>query len=353
MRILHYVDENNLAWVEPWIQLLKELSKLGVENHVLCRDGGSLTERLKENSIPFFHSTPYFQWAPWLARDVGRVIDAVKPDIIHTRLSSAARLGGYWGNKKRIPVVSTVDKYPKAKYYRNAGLIIGCSSAVTSHMRSLGFHEGLLRTVLNPVLMDRYVRQAAVRESHRASLGVSADEFVIIGMGRLVDWKAWDDYLRAIALVPAALKCRFWLVGSGDEERKLVKLASDLDISDRVTFFPFMKDVRPWLWASDLFIQTSKKPEGFSLMLIEAMASGVVPIATNIGGTLDIIEDGVNGFMFSPRDYAGLARIMENVLDRNLIAAAAPKAVASASKVSISNIAQDTLSIYREVLHEN
>ena len=134
-------------------------------------------------------------------------------------------------------------------------------------------------------------------------------------MGRFVAWKAWDDYLRAVALLSTDVKARFWLVGSGPEEARLKKLARLLKLEERVQFFPFAADVRPWLWASDLFVQTSKEPEGFSLMLIEAMAAGAVPLATNIGGTLDIVKDGENGLLFRPSDVKSLSALMMRAMN--------------------------------------
>ena len=97
MKVLHYVDENNLAWGETWVQLLTELSKHGVENFVACRDYGTLTERLEKNGIRFGLCRPVSQMLPFTNTKLGGFIDEFKPDLIHTRLSSAAKIGGWWG----------------------------------------------------------------------------------------------------------------------------------------------------------------------------------------------------------------------------------------------------------------
>ena len=351
MRVLHYVDENRLAWMVPWIQLLKELEKHGVENHVICRSGGTLSAGLARENIAHSTYVPVAQWLPVIAYGMERLIDRVKPALIHTRLSAAAAIGGYWGRKKNVPVVSTFDKYPKAKYYRHSDVVIGCSSAVTAHIRSLKLNRAFLtETILNPVLSENYVRNAETRRQFRRQLSVHGDETVILGMGRLVGWKAWDDYLRAVALLPKKLKAHFWLVGSGDEEKKLRDLAAKLDIQNRVRFFPFAADVRPWLWAADLFVQSSKEPEGFSLMLIEAMAAGVVPIATNIGGTLDIVKDGENGLLFRPSDVKFLSGLMMRGMDAALRQKLSENASKSAAEVSVSRIAVQTVALYKRTL---
>ena len=96
------------------------------------------------------------------------------------------------------------------------------------------------------------------------------------------------------------------------------------------------------------FVQPSREPEGFSLMLIEAMASGTIPVATNIGGTLDIVQDGENGFLFAPRDVPRLAELLQTAglcANRNKLA---QNAAASAREISVAKIAVQTFDLYRE-----
>lgn len=189
-----------------------------------------------------------------------------------------------------------------------------------------------------------------MRNDFRLKMGVGRDEIVVLGMGRLVDWKAWDDYLRAAASVPADLNIKFWLVGSGQEEKTLHKLSEELKVEHRVQFYPFAADVRPWLWSADIFVQTSRKPEGFSLMLIEAMASGLFPIATNIGGTLDIISDGINGLLVSPGDVQAISAAIMKASNGEFRIPAAANAQKSAAEINVEKIAAQTLEVYKKTL---
>lgn len=116
LRVLHYVDENNLTWGESWVQLLNKIGKSNVENVVVCRDGGSLISKLSNSGIECFTYKPRLSSLPCTAFGFDLKIKEIRPDIIHTRLSSAASIGGYWGNKENIPVVATLDTYAKYKY---------------------------------------------------------------------------------------------------------------------------------------------------------------------------------------------------------------------------------------------
>ena len=85
-------------------------------------------------------------------------------------------------------------------------------------------------------------------------------------------------------------------------------------------------------------------------MLIEAMASGAVPIATNIGGTLDIVRDGENGFLFVPNDVTNLAMLIQKTRQIINFPRMIEQAVQSAREVSVEKIAKQTVALYNRTL---
>ncbi len=354
MKILHYVDENNLAWGETWIQLIKELTAQGIQNFVVCKQGGTLASRLEEEGLEFDTADSLVQALPFTNTYFGKILKRTKPDIIHTRLSSAARIGGWWGRRMGIPVVETIDKYPKLKYYRDASMIFPCSTAVMDHMAKIGFPAEKAVVVYNPVDIPRYRRDAAVRKDVREKYGISENTKIILGAGRFVDWKGFEYLIEAYAEFlqtgEHADTC-LWLVGDGPEMPRYRALVENLGLSEKTAFHGFARDIRPWLWASDIFVQPSQEPEGFSLMLLEAMSAGLPSIATDIGGTLDIIKEGENGWLMRTGKENGLAERLRGVVrDDALRAAAASRAVESASRFNVHDIAAETIELYRSLL---
>ena len=99
---------------------------------------------------------------------------------------------------------------------------------------------------------------------------------------------------------------------------------------------------------SDLVVNCSKKPEAFGRSLIEAMAMGTPVIAPAIGGPLDIIEDGKNGFLFEQNDIKDLAEKIGkiSVLTFNDLPGYAQK------KFSLNIMVDSILSIYWELINE-
>lgn len=358
MKILHYVDENRLAWGETWIQLIKGLERQGAHSAVVCKPGGTLAQRLAEEGIACETFTPPISWLPQSASGLGRIIDKIRPEIIHTRLSSAARTGGYWGKKKQIFVIQSVDKYPKAHYHKNADLLLPCSTSVKEHMASLGFSEAKMRVVLNPLETARYKPDPAVRAQTRAALGISDDTILITGAGRFVEWKGFDNLIYAYAdmLKRSSLtheKTRLLIAGDGEEKERMMKLIKLTAVGKDIIMPGFVQDIRPYLQASDIFILPSKTPEPFGIILLEAMATGLACIATRGGGALDMITAGKNGIFAELDSISSLSAALERACkERNLRERLAAEALRAASDFDVTSTARQVASIYQEALQK-
>lgn len=350
MRILHYVDENRLAWAEPWFQLLKALEEEGVENVILCRPGGDLAKRAEEKGFRVLTYRPPVTAIPQICRGVRTIIREVKPDIIHTRLSSAAALGGYWGRREQVPVVSTIDKFPKGKYYRNSELLLPCSSAVREHMENLGYSQEIMKLVPNAVHVAKYKHDESSRESFRHEMGLKANSLVVLGAGRMVDWKGFDYLIQAFALVlqnhQGSGSLSLWLGGEGPERHHLEALVRDLSIEDNVRFLGFMRDIRPVLWASDLYVHPSWGKEAFGLILLEALASGLPCIATRNGGITDIVKDGESGLLIPGRDHLKMADAISKMLRDENRTYFSGNSLGAASVFDLPRVVEATLAVY-------
>ena len=349
MKVLHYVDDNVLSWAHPWIQTLAALRELGCESVVVCRPGGTLAALVEEAGFSVRLYKPALSACPWLSLGLRDIIKAESPDLIHTRLSSAARLGGWWGARLSLPVLATVDKFPKAKYYRKATRLLPCSSSAANHMASLGFARRDMTVIYNAIDVARYARNEKARQELRRSLDIPDDTAIFLGMGRFVDWKGFDDLIRAFALFLRERDgdFRLWLLGDGAERPALEALAEELGVSERVRFWGFMEDVRPYLWGADVYAHPSWGEEAFGLSLLEAMAAGLPCVASESGGMPEILN-GRAGLLFPRRDIAGLVRGMEEAgREASRLGAAA---LARAWDFDAAAIARQTWAVYQKIL---
>jgi glycosyltransferase involved in cell wall biosynthesis len=133
----------------------------------------------------------------------------------------------------------------------------------------------------------------------RLRLGVSADGPVLLYVGRLAREKNLGRLLRAVhAAVRVVPNVTLLVVGEGDEERSLRRLAAHLEIADRVRFVGPVPHgaVGAWYQVADLFVFPSVS-ETQGLVVLEAMAHGLPVLAVRSVGTSDFIVDGVSGVL--------------------------------------------------------
>jgi len=355
MRVLHYIDENRLSWAKAWINLLDELTCSGVDNFVVCKSGGTLSNLLIESGIHFCTCDVPIAFLPFTAMQFRKIVNAVRPDIIHSRLSSAARIAGWWGMHMGVPVISTIDKFAKGYYYKKASFLIPCSTAVRDHMADLGFDLSKMRVIHNCVNVALYKPEIDVRKLLRKKYNISANMKLMLSAGWFSEGKGFEFAIRAYALClnkhpELASMSSFHLVGNGAEQAKYINLINELNMGNKIFLHPFVEDIRPWLWAADFFVQPSFRPEGFSLMLLEAMAAGVPAIATGIGGTLDIIKNEENGWLCEPKEYVHLADIIATVICNQRLKLVADNALLSVSDFGVKNIAAETVNLYEQFL---
>ncbi len=133
----------------------------------------------------------------------------------------------------------------------------------------------------------------------------------ILFTGRLVSIKGVDLLVSACAEIMKTHDVHLTLVGDGDERGKIEKQVEDLGISEKVCFAGFQTDIGGYLRDADIFIYPSTVQEVFGLSVVEAMAFGLLCIATPVGGIPEIIQDGVNGFLTESCTIQGIQKSIE------------------------------------------
>lgn len=136
--------------------------------------------------------------------------------------------------------------------------------------------------------------------------------YTIITVARLVAWKGIDRLIRVLANIPCT---RLMIIGDGPIKNELEKLTSALDLQTRVTFVGRVNraKVLAYLKSADLFVLNSTY-EGLPHVIVEAMQAQIPVIATNVGGTHELIEDMVNGRLIPAEDDLALYNAITELL---------------------------------------
>lgn len=142
--------------------------------------------------------------------------------------------------------------------------------------------------------------------------GIRKDGFMVLSVGELNTNKNHHIMLRAIADLPEELKNQvsYVICGKGQEREALLEEASVLGISERVYLPGFCKEITSFYQAADLFTFPSYR-EGLSVPVMEAMASGLPVLASDIRGNRDLIRPEKGGFLIHPENELGFSRYME------------------------------------------
>jgi glycosyltransferase involved in cell wall biosynthesis len=144
---------------------------------------------------------------------------------------------------------------------------------------------------------------------------------VVIWIGRLQRWKGTHIFLHAVRIVKEKFPdAQFCVVGGalfGIEngyERELQDLARSLKLEKCLKFAGHQSSVESFLESADIVVHSSIQPEPFGLVLLEAMNAGKPVVASNKGGPLEIVENGVTGLLVPPNDPDELANAITMLL---------------------------------------
>lgn len=265
-------------------------------------------------------------------RELIGLIRRFEPDIVHTHTAKAGFLGrraaliASIGRRARRPVLvhtfhgHVLEGYfgrAKEEVYRTierslakrTDRLIGVSEATVDDLVRLRIAPRE-RFAVVPLGLDltRFApTPAAQRAQLRRELGVADDEIVVSFVGRLVPIKRLDVLLRAIAHARSTgLPLRLVVVGDGELRERLTELASELGIATAISWLGFRRDLPELAAAADIAALSSDN-EGTPVSLIEAAASGLPCVSTDVGGVGDVVLDGTSGTLVPAGDHASLA----------------------------------------------
>jgi glycosyltransferase involved in cell wall biosynthesis len=159
------------------------------------------------------------------------------------------------------------------------------------------------------------------REAARRSLEIAGNRFVVALVGRVSDWKGQDVLIRALAQTPLVANGAIALLagdahpGAEAHERRLVALAGQLGVTERVRQLGFRDDVGTVLGAADVLVVPSTRPEPLGLVAMEGAAAGLPVVASAHGGVTELVRHGVTGMLVAPGHPEALAMALRLLAD--------------------------------------
>jgi glycosyltransferase involved in cell wall biosynthesis len=254
-----------------------------------------------------------------------RLLQRWKPDVLHAHMVHANLLARLTRPVSRTPVlISTIHNENEGSQwrYRAYGWTHRLSD-VTSAVSGRAVDESIRRgaapaggvvLVPNGISIDAYRPDLSVRLATREGLGLT-DEFAWLAVGRVTEAKAYPDMVEAfkqvIAHRPAA---RLFIAGIGPLEGLLRERIQAAELTDEITPLGLRSDIPALMQAADAFVMSSAW-EGLPMVLLEAGASALPIVATDVGGSRDAVIDGTSGYLVPAGQPRDLARAMRTVIE--------------------------------------
>jgi L-malate glycosyltransferase len=182
-------------------------------------------------------------------------------------------------------------------------------TAISEHLRertreAFGIASEI-EVIHNFVNCDVYVRKPELVAAMRPRFA-EPDEKIFVHLSNFRPVKRVTDVVEVFARVAKELPARLMLIGDGPDRSAAEYLALKYGVQDRIHFLGKQDNVSELLPVADLMIMPSEM-ESFGLAALEAMACGVPPIATRVGGVPELIADGKNGLLFEIGDVDAMA----------------------------------------------
>ena len=189
-----------------------------------------------------------------------------------------------------------------------------CSFSAKALSRNDGFAGRRIEIVENGIVVEKY-RSNVDRSALRDGLNLKNDRRYIAMVARFHPVKDHAMLMRAFArIAPLRNDVDLLLVGDGPLRANLEEQARQAGVAERVRFLGIRRDVAEILQAVDVFALTSAS-EAASLTLLEAMASGLPVVVTDVGGNPEIVRQGIDGHLVARGDDAAAAKALLQVLD--------------------------------------
>jgi L-malate glycosyltransferase len=284
-------------------------------------------------------------------------------NVVHFHTSRAHSMAPFArGFGSTLVVTRRMDYRPNrvfAPYLYNRAVdgVVAISGGVADSLAAAGVDRQRI-TVVNSGVDCEHFRPPTSQEraDARGALGISDDEIVIAAIGALEQRKGHRYLIEAIgALVRTEklVKVKCLIAGQGAIGALLHNEVALLRRADRIKLIGRVDDVRELLWASDVFAMPSLK-EGLGIAALEAMASALPVIASDVGGLREVVEDARTGIIVPPANSDASASAIKRLAGspelRTQMGTAGRARVVE--NYSMEQMAARTLALYRECVRK-
>jgi glycosyltransferase involved in cell wall biosynthesis len=295
--------------------LAKELKRQGYRFRFYLQPDSPLHQKCLEGELPVFPLKMRSEMdlrAIWrLARDMRRS----SCRLVHCHDAHSAALGTAAASLAKVPirVLSRRVDFPlkrnflsRYKYRENIDLIIAISQEIKKVLVDDGIDPRCIKIIPSGIDFTPF-EGSRVRDYLHRELSFSKNDYIVGIVAHLADHKGHKYLIKATKILQdKAPNMRVVIVGEGPLFMELNKLVKETEVEDMVFFLGFREDVPQIMASLDLFVLSSHK-EGMGSSILDAMASRLPVVATQVGGIPEVVVNEETGLLVPPRNPSALA----------------------------------------------
>ena len=309
--------------------LARELKKNGFPFTFVVQPDSPLHKKAAEEGLPILPLRMKSEMDVLASLRLAGVMKRAGCRLAHFHDAHAVAVGGRAARRANVPIriISRRVDFPlkrnpfsRKKYTKDVDLIIAISEGVKDVLIRGGIPPATIEVIPSGIDFSPF---DAVKERNflRQEFRFAPEDYLVGIVAALEDHKGHKDLLEAARIIKLrASKIKIIVVGTGSLEVDLDQQARDLNVEDLVFFLGFREDVPRILASLDVFVLSSRL-EGLGSSIMDAMASRLPVVATEVGGIPEVVVKNETGLLVPPYDPERLAEaIIQLYHDRGLAA---------------------------------
>ncbi|WP_144392664.1 glycosyltransferase [Pleionea sediminis] len=355
MKVAQFIDTKSVGGAETMMfRLTLAMHQKNIDVVLLHMGNNYLVNLCNKHGIPheevpFQHLYQSIFTAQFFSLKFAKYLEEKKIDVLHTHLYGPVTgtfLGAF---TKKIKHIATLHDVYLVQQRFGRGFLLGLASKLRTKLISVSKDMALFYDNYIPLKANiKTIYNGIAIPENQINKRNESKTITLISVGRLVALKRPKQLVVALERVIKSNNVVLKFVGDGPEFESLKKLVSKLGLTEKVELLGHRDDVQELLNAADIFLLNSET-EGLSCSIIEAMASSLPCIVSDVGGNRELIKSDVNGYLYQKDDIQELSdRVVKLIKNNELRIKMGEQSFQKARNMfSIEKMTEDYLSLYQ------
>ena len=372
IRVLH-VDTGK-GWrggQQQAVYLYEGMLNRNYKTNFVCRPKSKLSSYFSKKGLPHIEVNVKNELDLISAYKISQICKKEEFNILHLHSAHALSIGIFAKlfnsslitiGVRRVSFHVNKNLISRLKYNNSlVNKIVCISDAVKNVLISDGIHKDKLITIHSGINTDRFRPpsvpptrgEVKIDEKFKEELGFRKDHIIIGTVAALVGHKDYPTLLKAAEIVINKTdNVSFCAVGSGEDEKKILDLANNLELKNRFKFTGYREDVGKLLKMFDIFVMASKE-EGLGTSILDAQSVGLPVVGTKAGGIPEAVKDNVNGLLVPIQNPEKLAyALIELVNNKEKRVNLGRKGKKTVKQFDIKNTVEKNIQLYRLMIDD-